>query len=144
MEILDLYAEVLRDILPQYGSDKTEKIKAISDQIKGVEGKVLKLELKYVEGEIEKDTFSRVKAAYQKDLTDLKIKKTEIQSAKGNYDEYLDFGIMLLSKLDVFYGNASVEGKRSIICSIFGQKIVFDGENYRTFFLNEVVACQQF
>lgn len=140
VEVLDLYSEVLRDVFSQSDSGREEKVKTILEQIETVESKLLKIELKYAEDEIEKDSFTRVKAVYQKELTDLKIKKIEAQSTKGNYEHYLSYGMSLLSKLDFYYDNASVEGKRAIISSIFGENIVFDGERYRTFFVNEVVS----
>jgi site-specific DNA recombinase len=41
--------------------------------------------------------------------------------------------------MDNFYDEADVNGKRQIISSIYPEKLVFDGEAYRTKRLNEAV-----
>jgi site-specific DNA recombinase len=49
----------------------------------------------------------------------------------------MDKAISTLSRLDTHYGNLPVSKKRELISSIFPQKIVFDGKEYRTPKLNE-------
>lgn len=140
-EVTALYFEVMRDIFSELGTDKKHRLKAIEKQLEELEPKLLNVELKYAEGEIEKDSFSRVKAQYQKEIFNLKSQKTEIKSMRDDYTHYLEYGISLLSHLDQYYKDADFQGKRCIISSTFGEKILFDGNKCRTFFMNEVVAC---
>jgi len=49
----------------------------------------------------------------------------------------MDKEINTLSRLDVHYWNLPVSKKRELIGSIFPEKIVFDGINYRTPKVNE-------
>ena len=46
----------------------------------------------------------------------------------------------MLSHLDELYKDGDVKKKRAIVCSIYPEKLVFDGFHYRTTRLNEVVG----
>lgn len=49
----------------------------------------------------------------------------------------MDKAINTLSRLDTHYGNLPASKKRELIGSIFPEKIVFDGKDYRTPKVNE-------
>jgi len=53
-------------------------------------------------------------------------------------EKLMDKAIATLSRLDTHYGNMILSKKRELIGSIFPEKIVFDGKEYRTPRLNEV------
>ena len=53
-------------------------------------------------------------------------------------EKLMDKAIAMLSRLDTHYGNMILSKKRELIGSIFPEKIVFDGKEYRTPRLNEV------
>ncbi len=61
---------------------------------------------------------------------------TDVQK---NIDTILDKAVNTLSHLDTINENASSIRKREIIVSIFPEKLIFDGFNYRTTRLNEAV-----
>lgn len=57
--------------------------------------------------------------------------------SQAHVEKLMDKAISTLSRLDTHYGNLPVSKKRELISSIFLEKIVFDGENYRTPKVNE-------
>ena len=57
---------------------------------------------------------------------------------KANID-YLESSIGLLSKISSLYTKVSYSLKQKLIGSIFSKSLVFDGENYRTNKLNNLV-----
>ena len=59
--------------------------------------------------------------------------------SQENIDTILNKAVNTLSHLDTLYENASSMKKREIIGSIFPEKLIFDGFNYRTTRLNEAL-----
>jgi len=82
-----------------------------------------------------------------KDEAENEIKKAERllnsfnknKPSQAHVEKLMDKAISTLSRLDSHYGNLPVSKKRELISSIFPEKIVFDGENYRTPKVNEAV-----
>lgn len=58
----------------------------------------------------------------------------------GDMAPILNKAIENLAKLDSVWIEATTIKKRQIICSIFPEKLVFDGENFRTATVNEAVG----
>jgi len=56
--------------------------------------------------------------------------------AKPSSNEFVRFGVYVLSHLGYLFKKASVNTKQKIISSIFKEKLVFEGERYRTPTLN--------
>ena len=51
----------------------------------------------------------------------------------------MEYGVNLLSNMDIFLGEAPVEMRIKLLGSIFSEKIEFDGINYRTNNYNKVL-----
>jgi site-specific DNA recombinase len=52
---------------------------------------------------------------------------------------YIDFGLGLFLNLNTYFINASIEIQQKIIGSVFPDKLIFDGEKYRTIRKNELL-----
>ncbi len=63
-----------------------------------------------------------------------------MESVASDLEMYFSGGFPLLTNLDISYQSAPVEIQRKTIGSIFPGKLIFDGENYRTARLNEVLS----
>ena len=63
----------------------------------------------------------------------------ELCRQSDNIDDLLKRAVQSLSQMDQLYENSDNEVKRQIIGSIFPEKMVFDGQSYRTTRVNEVV-----
>ena len=63
----------------------------------------------------------------------------ELSRQSENIDDLLKRAVQSLSQMDQLYENSDNEVKRQIIGSIFPEKMVFDGQSYRTTRVNEAV-----
>ena len=80
-----------------------------------------------------------MKSECENKISVLEGKLTSLLETHENIESILDKGVNTLSHLDNLYENASSVRKREIIGSIFPEKLIFDGFNYRTARLNEAV-----
>ena len=106
-------------------------------------------------GDIEATDFRTIKIDCEKQITVLEAKLNSIVSEsaafnatgtinsgtaeKENIHTLLDKVIANLASLNTIYQDAGTIKKRQIVGSIFPEKLIFDGENYRTAKLNEAV-----
>lgn len=90
--------------------------------------------------EIEAIDFRESMAYNEKQIMELESKLSGLPVNNfQNIDGLLDKALENLCQLDKLYETGSMEQKRKIIGSIFPEKIIFDGEHYRTARMNEAV-----
>ena len=90
------------------------------------------------------DQIERVEYNDFRKLCAMEIKRVEVRlftvsSQTSNIDQILAKAVRNLSNLGAIWASAGNKGKRTVISSIFPEKIDFDGERFRTQRLNEVV-----
>jgi site-specific DNA recombinase len=75
---------------------------------------------------------------------DLKIEIDKLKEDKGQLKEYekdtqkfIQFGIHMIQNVGTMFEKASVNIKQKLLSSIFNEKLIFDGEKYRTPKLNK-------
>src|SRR5438105_5342597 len=83
--------------------------------------------------------YQLIKSECENKISILEAKLASLSDAHENIEAILDKAVNTLSHLDTLYENASSVKKREIIGSIFPEKLIFDGFNYRTARLNEAV-----
>jgi len=72
-------------------------------------------------------------------ITGFESKLYELSKESSNIEFLQNKALKTLTNLDELYERADIKGKREIIGSIYPEKLVFDGFNYRTARLNEAV-----
>ncbi len=72
-------------------------------------------------------------------ITELEAKLATTALDEKNYNEMVDKGISNLVRIKTQYIEGDSAMKRQIIGSIFPEKLVFDGRQHRTTFVNEAV-----
>ncbi len=91
------------------------------------------------ENEIESSEYKAIKAEYEKKIERLNCTIFELSWQSENIDDLLKRTVQSLSQMGQLYENSDNEVKRQIIGSIFPEKMVFDGQSYRTTRVNEAV-----
>jgi site-specific DNA recombinase len=90
------------------------------------------MEDKFFRDEIDASTYSKAKSRYESEINRFKAERTRLLSVNSEFMNYIDYGFSLLHNLDGYYNEASVEVKQKILSSTFPEKLIFDGETYRT------------
>lgn len=94
---------------------------------------------KLVKGVIDDETYKSEVVDINQNIQELEKEKTQLKRYEKDSLEFVRFGVYLLRNLGFLFKKASINTNQKIISSIFKEKLVFDGERYRTPILNKGV-----
>jgi site-specific DNA recombinase len=104
-----------------------------------LEGKLLKIDEMYLHGELEPDSYKRLKGRATEDLNQCHRETEGLMTMDTNFMKYCRYGMTLLTHLDAYYAEGPLEIKRKLIGSVFPEKLVFDQGSFRTISLNPAI-----
>ena len=139
-EVLSLYYLILQDVFTKDKSERLQEIRQLNIQIEAVQKRLDETFDRYIEGMLTKEHYQRGTKRYEEQKQAYISQRQELEIAQEGFMETVKFGFGLLKDLPKHYENSPVEVKHKILGSIFPEKLVYDGENYRTTQLNEVLA----
>lgn len=134
------YTEILKDINKESKAEKKLTINKLKEEIEKIKNKLNSVDDKFIEGDIDKEQYQRISDRYKREIvaTEERIKTLEL-SNKENIEPKFDYSISLIANIDKYLKEAPPEVKLKIISSIFHEKIIFDGKNYRTKNYNKII-----
>ncbi len=135
-----LYKEILMDLISSNHKTKKEKLKEIDKQIQQYNNKLIEAEDKLLDNILSDSAYKRIEERYGKAKDELLVQRVDINCSVSPMEEYVVSGMTLLADLPGYYTNADAETKSMIISSIFPEKLIYDGEIYRTPKLNAFIA----
>lgn len=135
-----MYQVILADVFEKNEGSKTENIKQTQQRIVQGEKKLKKLDDLLLTESIASPDFQRMSKNPRDDIERLQFQRSEVEDQDTNLDKQCRFGITMMTHLNHYYDIAPIEIKHKIIDSIFPEKLVFDGEKYRTNNLNTFVS----
>ena len=121
-------------------SKRKEEIVDIKRKINHLELLSQKIVDKFVDNQIDNETFKNAKQRYTDQIKLLQQRKNEIESTDSNFMQYVNYGFSLLSNLHEHYSKASIGIKQKLIGSIFPDKLIYDRKKYRTTKINKVLS----
>ena len=92
-----------------------------------------------IAGDLDADDYKRIKIETADNINRLEAQLTSQNSSIPNVDPLLNKALSNISQLDKLYEEASTEGKRKIIGSIFPEKLTFENNEVRTTKINEAL-----
>ena len=92
-----------------------------------------------IAGDLDADDYKRIKIETADNINRLEVQLTSQNSSIPNVDPLLSKALSNISQLDKLYEEASTEGKRKIIGSIFPEKLTFENNEVRTTKINEAL-----
>jgi site-specific DNA recombinase len=139
-EVSNLYTAIMEDIFKTNEGDREKDIDRFQKTLAKLEPQLLKIDQMYVAGDLEKDSYQRMKASYKDEVQQLQMQISRLTSTDTNFMKYCRYGMSLLGNLDFHYQESSPHVRKKLLGSIFTGKLVFENGNYRTTGLNEAVA----
>lgn len=139
-EVANLYLAIMEDIFKSKEGDREKEIENGQKGIKELEAKLFKIDELFVSGELEKDSYQRMKMATKEEMQKLTLIETQLKAVDTNFMKYSRYGLSLLTHLDKYYQIASPTVQKKLLGSIFTEKLVFEDGKYRTTGLNEAVV----
>ncbi len=135
----EVYSAVLQDEFKTKTKSQREDIKQVKEALEKANIELGNARKLLLSNEIEPSDYRSIKGDYEKRITSLESRLIELSKETNNIEPLLNKAITTLSSLDMLYENADNKGKREIIGSIYPEKLVFDGFQYRTARMNEAV-----
>ncbi len=139
--VISLFKAILEDEYKTHNKDADKMVNSLKTQKKSIEEMLDKLTERYISDDsIDKASYERLKTRYSGEIADITLQLAEAAIMFKDVEKFIEFGLQLLTSLDMFYKNVPTEIKRKIIRSIFSEKLVFEENEYRTPKFNEAVA----
>lgn len=135
-----IYKQVILEAMTTQAKDQSGRKKDILLKIAELNDRVGKGRSLLLSGDIDGLDFKTIKAECEKQITVFEAKLGSMSEEIGDMGPVLDKAIENLAKLESVWIEATTIKKRQIIGSIFPEKLVFDGENFRTTRVNEAVG----
>jgi len=97
--------------------------------------KIIKARNLLLDGEIEADDFKALKLDCEEKILRLEAKLANVSSMplmRIGMETLVDKAITSFSKIDELFLSAEVKKQRHMVCSLFPDKLEYDGERFRT------------
>lgn len=135
----EVYKVVLQEEFKAQTKSQREDLKQVKEALEKANTELANARKLLLSNEIEPSEYRSIKSDYEKKITGLESKLIELSQEGKSIEPLLNKALATLTSLDKLYEMADNKAKREIIGSIFPEKLVFDGFQYRTARLNEAV-----
>jgi hypothetical protein len=133
---------IVEDILKTREWDREKEIGRFQKSLSELEIKLLKVDEMYINGELEKDSYQRVKTSAKDEIQRLQAQISRLKSTDTNFMKYCSYGMSLLGNLDFHYQQSSPHVRKKLLGSIFTGKLVFEEGKYRTTGINALYTTK--
>jgi len=137
--VLNLYREILQDLRGEQSRERLKEAEALRKEVQEVEDKLNTLDDKWCRNEASDEDYKRISSRYKKQIEELQGKIGLLSKGTKEIGEKIDYSFNLLNNLKKIMIEGPVNLKCKLLGSMFFDKIVFDGENYRTKNYNQVL-----
>ena len=137
--VLDLYREVLQDLRGENVREVQRRVEALKKDIEDAEEMLVAIDDKLSRGTINESTHERIANRHLERIEELKQQIALLSTGRKGVSDKIDYSVNLISNLTKIMMDAPVKVKCKLIGSMFYDKIVYDGKNYRTTNYNKVL-----
>ena len=136
---LAIYEEILKDSKKERTAGIDKEIKKLQSELLIEDGRLDSIDTKLMDGDITPEDHQRMKYSIEVRRENVNTKLTSFKPQNVDFEKKLGHAINVIRNMDEILSTASVEHKILLIGSMFPEKILFDGENYRTNSYNKVL-----
>ena len=138
-EMLPLYKTVLVQEFKVQTKSKYSNNKRATEQINELNNRLFKARNLLLSEAIDVEDYRLIKAESEEQTRKLEAQLNTTGADNFDVEKMINEALTSFTCLDELYINSEIAHKREIISSIFPEKLIFDGFNYRTTRLNEAV-----
>ncbi|MBI2730503.1 MAG: recombinase family protein [Sphingobacteriales bacterium] len=131
-EIASLYLAIMEDVFKTNEGERDAEIKKLNKQIAENVEMMDKTTKKFVNDDLDKYDYKRMKESLSRECTELRRQIAELKAAESGFQEYYRYGLSLLSNMDHYYRAANIENRQKMLGLIFPEKLVFDKNTFQT------------
>jgi site-specific DNA recombinase len=137
IEVLNLFNIILKDKFENSEQSNKSIVKSINEKISKLETRKNSLLDKFLDSSISDEVFKSKDKELKDEIDKLKVEKGQLNEYEKDTQKFIQFGIHMIQNVGTMFEKASVNIKQKLLSSIFKEKLVFDGEKYRTLKLNK-------
>jgi site-specific DNA recombinase len=139
-KVSKLYSRIFSDSLKGTQADGKGEAKKLESAIHKIALRKHSIQDLLADRTISPTQYSEMKERYDEEERELVAQKAEVAAGTGEIQQQVKSSISLIGNLvNSLYQIAPIEHKQKIVGSIFTAKLIFNGKNYRTTKLNEVI-----
>jgi hypothetical protein len=131
---------MLESIYKLEEGDRKKELKNIDTEIGLINESLLKTDKLFVSETIDKNSYQRLKEAYQNDLLQLQHRQIDIQEIDTDFIKQMEFAFQVMSNLEKLWLELDLEGKHALLGSIFSEELIFENGIYRTTSPNNLLS----
>ena len=131
-EALELFKLILEDSWSKTEHSNKTLIVKNKKQISELNDNKDILLKKLIKEVIADDTYKKKESSINDEITKLEDELEHLKCSQEEEKEVVNFGIHLIQNLESMYQNGSVSIKQKLLSSIFSEKLIFEGDKYRT------------
>ena len=128
----DVYSNVLKNVYQRNWAEKSEKKNRFTERLDDLHERVRKARSKFMNDEISKSEYLEFKTECDEEIKKLECKVLAGSNQENQIDDLLKQSVDNLINLRILYENGNNAVQRKIVGSIFPEKVIFDGIDYRT------------
>ena len=137
--IVEVYRDVLWDVIQTKEAERGEGLNQSADRLNGLKNRLEHLDEQFLSGSLANEDYSRMIAKVKQNISEAEQQSRQFEADKAVRKEQIFFGVSLLDDLSGKYKRADTDLKQRMIGSIFSEKLCFDGKKYRTVPLNPAI-----
>ena len=111
-EVATLYIAIMEDIFKTKEGDREQKLACLEKNLKELEAKLLKIDEMYVNGDLENDSYRRLKMTTKEEISRIQSNLSQLKATDTSFMKYCRWGQTLLTHLPTFYEKASTALKK--------------------------------
>ena len=138
-EVCNLFEKILQEKFDNSELTNKSVLKSTDISIKKTKSRKEMLLNKSLDGIIDDETFKAKNKELSDEIEKLKYERGQINNYEKDSMEFIKFGIHIIKNVGTFFEKATINTKQKLISSVFKEKLVFNGERYRTPILNKGV-----
>ncbi len=138
-EVAALYARIQAEIRREERARSLERQAGLQREIEQVEERLFSADEKFVEGQLSRDSYERLKRRYDEALHRARLKQSTLAEQPFLSEQWV-VATRLFSNLSTLYDEASLESKAALLGSIFPNHLVFSSGSYGTTPESEIIA----
>lgn len=136
-KVLTLFKLILKEKFENSEKSKKTLIKNINEKIILLKKRKSHLLDKYIDGHIDNEAYKLKNEEIISSIKQFETDKLKLNDFEKETEEFISFGIHLINNLGDFYKTSNVQIKQKLLSSILKEKLVFEGDKYRTLKLNK-------
>ncbi len=137
--VLALSEEILNDMKKERRADITKEIEKLKGDLIIEDQRLEYIDIRLMDGDINPADFQRMKNSIEIRKGKVKMHLASLRPQNIDVEKKLGHAINVIRNMDEVLASGRAEHKILLIGSMFPEKILFDGENYRTNSYNKVL-----